>query len=143
MLLPRLAVCALLAATAVGAGGCAGATSSSAGGFTGAEKAVATTIDHLQDDVKAGDSDKVCSRDLAAPLVDRITRHASKSCASALDDPLKDVSDSTLKVSKGDITIDGDTATAHITSGSGSNKRKDTLTLVREGKSWKVSALGD
>jgi hypothetical protein len=142
MPVPRLAACALVAAAALGAGGCGTGSSSSAGDFTGTEKAVATTIDHLQDDVRGGDADKVCSRDLSTGLVDTITRKASKSCASALDDPLKDVSDSNLAVARGDITVAGNRATARITSGTGSDKRRDTLTFVRERGGWKLDGLG-
>src|ERR1700712_2714558 len=92
MNVPRSAACALAVAAALGAGGCASSNSSSAGDFTGAEKEVATTLDHLQSDIGGGNADKVCSRDLSTHLVDTITKKASKSCASALDDPLKDVS---------------------------------------------------
>jgi hypothetical protein len=142
MTVSRLAACALAAAVVLGAGGCAAQNSSSAGDFTGAEKQVATTLDHLQSDIRAGDAGKVCSRDLSKRLVDEITRKSSKSCASALDGPLKDVSDANLSVAKGDITVSGNRATARITSGSGSGKRRDTLTFVREGGGWKLDGLG-
>jgi hypothetical protein len=139
---PRSVACALVVAAALGAAGCTSTNGSSAGDFTGAEKEVATTIDHLQSDIRSSDADKVCSRDLSRRLVDQITKKSSKSCASALDDPLKDVSDANLDVKKGDITINGNRATARVTSGSGSDKRPDTLTFVRERGGWKLDGLG-
>jgi hypothetical protein len=142
MRVPPFAPCALVAAAALGVAGCTSTNGSSAGDFTGAEKEVATTIDHLQSDIRAGDADKVCSRDLSKRLVDTITRKASKSCASALDKPLKDVSDANLDVGKGAIAINGTRATARVISGSGSDKRRDTLTFVREGGGWKLDGLG-
>lgn len=142
MPVPRSAACALVVAAALGAGGCTSRNGDSAGDFTGTQKQVATTIDHLQSDIRDGDADKVCSRDLSTGLVDTITRKAAKSCASALDDPLKDVSDANLDVGRGAISISGNRATARITSGSGSDKRKDTLTFVRERGGWKLDGLG-
>jgi hypothetical protein len=142
MPVPRSAACALVVAAAVGVGGCTSTNGSSAGNFTGAEKGIATTIDHLQSDIRAGDAEKVCSRDLSKHLVDTITKKSSKSCASALDKPLKDVSDANLDVGKGAITINGNRATARVISGSGSDKRRDTLTFVREGGGWKLDGLG-
>jgi ABC-type glycerol-3-phosphate transport system substrate-binding protein len=50
----------------------------------------------------------------------------------------EDAKDPDVKVDK--VTVDGDKATAEITSGSGSTKgNKTTLTFVKEGDDWKLS----
>jgi hypothetical protein len=136
----RLLAVAALAATTVLATGCAGAQSNSAKGFTGRDKAVATTIDDLQSAGRKGDQAKICDQLLSAGLVAQIKRTRSTSCATAVDDVLKDVDSYDIKVKS--VRVIGQSATAGVESSDKNGKRPDTLSLVFEQGRWKISALG-
>lgn len=130
-------------------GACGAASGDSAGDFSGEAKQVVRTIDDLQDAGRKRDAEQICSRFLATPLVEKINANGKRTCASTLDESLKDVDAFDLKVVKNGVTVTGDTATAKVRSASGSKDRTDTLQLVREpqrrgGKTaqvWKLSAL--
>lgn len=128
---------------------CGAASSDSAKNFGGEAKAVATTIDDLAHAGSKRDGDQICSRYLASALVAKIKQSANTTCKSAIDQSLKDVDSFDLKVVKNGIKVNGNTATATVTSDSGTAKRTDILQLVKEpstsgGKTtqvWKLSAL--
>ncbi len=149
MVLPRLFAVSLSLVAAVAAGCGASGGTDSAKRFSGAEKAVATTIEDLQDAGRKGDAEEICSRFLSTELVGAIKAHGKRTCESTLDESLKDVDAFDLEVVEKGITISGRSATAKVKSDLGTGKRIDTLTLVQEprtsgGKTeqvWKLSAL--
>lgn len=149
MVLRRLSV-VLLAAGALLAGGC-GASSSknSAKKFSGQEKVVASTVEDIQSAGRKGDAEELCSRYLATALVTAIKTSGKRTCASTLNESLKDVDAFDLQVVDKGVTITGKTATVKVKSDAGTGSRIDTLTMVQEprtsgGKTmqvWKLSAL--
>ncbi len=149
MVLRRLPVVCLplLAVLASGCGAASG--TDSAKKFSGAEKDVASTIEDLQDAARKGDAEEICNRYLATTLVNAVKTNGKRTCASTLDESLKDVDAFDLEVVDKGITISGKTATAKVKSDAGTGSRIDTLTLVQEprtsgGKTtqvWKLSAL--
>lgn len=128
---------------------CGAASSDSAKNFGGEAKAVATTIDDLAKAGRKRDGDQICSRYLSSALVAKIKQSANTTCKSAVDQSLKDVDSFDLKVVDKGIKVMGSTATATVTSDSGTGKRTDMLQLVKEPSTsggrttqvWKLSAL--
>ena len=143
---PLLAAATL---TCLLAAGCGSATEDQASKFSGEPKAVATTIDDLQDAGSRRDADDICKL-MSAQLIARIRAASKQSCNDAVKESLKDVDAFKLEVEKNGITISGTTATAKVRTESGTkDDREDTLQLVKEdqregGKTvqkWKLSAL--
>ena len=139
--MPRRApIAAVLAALALAAGGCSSSGSGggdSSGDFKGAEHDVATTVEDLQSAGSKGDQDEVCSRLLAASLVDRLD--ARGGCGKVVDAALKDVDTSDLKVTS--VRITGTTATAAVTTDTGDHTKAATLRLVNERGRWRLSGF--
>lgn len=135
----RLRLLALAAATALAVAGCGTASSTvSTKGLQGQGKAVAQAIASLQSDAQSGDASKVCA-DLAPSLAKRLADGAGGSCADALSDQLKLISDYSLSVTS--IKITGDTATARVKDVAGGKTHHDTLRLVKVGGDWKIAGL--
>jgi hypothetical protein len=149
MVLRRLSVLCLPLVAVLAAGCGASGSEDSAKKFSGEQKAVATTIEDLQDAGRKGDAEEICSRFLATELVNAIKANGKRTCESTLDESLKDVDAFDLQVVDKGITISGKTATAKVKSDAGTGSRIDTLTLVQEprtsgGKTeqvWKLTAL--
>lgn len=136
---------ALLAATstliAVGATGCAGTSTVKDKEFTGEQGRVANTVRDLNDAYTDETNDDngartVCRTLLSKQLVAELSRNGG--CEKNARLALKDSDPIKLDVRK--IDIAGDTATVQarvkITD---KHERVDTLTLVREGNTWKFS----
>jgi hypothetical protein len=122
---------------AVGLSACAKSVSTA--GLKGEAKAAAETIKDLQSDVTAGDEKKVCRNDLAKPLVRKLGASGGD-CEKAIKDQLSQVDSFEITVEA--VQVSGSAATAHVRSTYSGHDRKGTLSLVKEGASWKVSALG-
>ena len=136
--MPRLIPLALALCAALAIAGCGTAgTTVSTSGLHGDAKAVADTVSSLQSDAQAGDAAKVCG-DLAPSLVKQLSR-GSRSCANALPDQLKVISDFSLSISS--VKVSGNTATARVKDVSAGKTHYDTLRLVKVGNAWKVSGL--
>ncbi len=60
-------------------------------------------------------------------------------CNTGVKEAFKDADSFDLTVD--DVTISGDAARVKVTSGTGSDKKTDTLELKREGATWKVDSL--
>ena len=124
----------LIALVAAGCGGAA----SSADDFDGEQKDVAEVVEDLQ---KAATDDaprKICDEILAASL-----RRQTSDCPKAVDEALKDADLYELEVTKvepAQITASTRTATATVESGRDGDQ-VEKITLVREGRAWKISAL--
>jgi hypothetical protein len=126
--------CAVL--LAVGLSACAKSVSTA--GLSGEAKAAAETIKDLQSDVTAGDEKKVCRNDLAKSLVTKLAASGG-GCEKAINDQLSQVDSFEITVQA--MQVSGSTATAHVKSTYSGHDRKGTLSLVKEGRRWKISAL--
>lgn len=127
----------LLALLALLAAGCGGATSS-AEQFEGEQKAVAETVEDLQQASVDDDAERICTRILAREL-----REAAGDCPKAIDEALADADTYDLEVTKvepAEITASTRTATATVESGRDGDQ-VERITLVREGREWRISQL--
>jgi hypothetical protein len=131
----RALACAPLLALALY--GCGSSVSTSS--FKGAQHEVAQTAANLQADATAGEPKKICANDLAAPVLARLG--GQKGCEKAIKDQLAETDSLELSVQSIQIDAAGTTATAHVKSTYAGNRRAGTITLVKEGGSWKVSAF--
>ena len=131
---------ALLVALPLALGACGQTQKDSAGDFRGDQKAVAQTVEDLQDASRERDEGKICSQLLAPALVDKIKAASNSTCEKVLKDSLRDVDSFELQVKK--VAIDGTTATATVTSDTGKKDRTDTLKLQKVGNAWKIATLG-
>jgi hypothetical protein len=131
-------LCALC--LAVGLAACSKTLSITA--FKGEEHAVAQTISNLQADVTAGDEQKICTNDLAAPVAARLNT-VPGGCKQAIKNQLTELDNFEVAVQSVHLTTKGalPTATAHVTSINGGKTKASTLSLVKEGGKWKVSSL--
>jgi hypothetical protein len=123
-------------------GGCAPANTGGVdtGNFTGAEKAVATTLDDLADAGKKRDGARVCADLLSKRLVDRLDGGGG-SCQTTLDDQLDDADVFTMDVAKDAITVNGNRAQAQVRSEFDGKKQDRTLHLVLEGRRWRLDGI--
>jgi outer membrane lipoprotein-sorting protein len=137
-----LRIVALLATLPLVLSACGQATKDSAEDFQGEQKAVAQAVEDLQSaSSKKDGQDKICTQLLAPALVTQIKTASKATCQSALKDTLRDADTFDLTVEK--VVVDGDKATATVTSDAGGGKdRTDTLELVKVGNAWKIATLG-
>ncbi len=118
--------------------GCGASTSSSAD-FEGEEKAVADQVEKIQSAGEARDAKQLCDEVLATALRDAIAA-AGSSCEVELDKAIRDADDFALEVE--DVTISGDTATATVRTGTGSDEQTRDFEFERDGSSWRATSLG-
>jgi hypothetical protein len=126
-----------LCALALAATGCGGAASS-ANDFDGEQKAVAEVVEDLQQAASDDEPRTICTQILAKSLSSQ-----TPDCPKAVDEALKDADLYELEVTKiepTDITPSTRTATATVESGRDGDQ-VEKITLVREGKGWKISQL--
>ena len=127
-----LTLIALLLATGTLAG-CTGANqNSSAGGFEGAERDVAQTIDDLK---SSRDPEEVCSR-LFTDAFAKSLEADGHDCVDEMQATIRDTANTDMDVD--DVTVTGDRATAKVSQGDTSA----TFELERSGESWQISSLG-
>jgi glycine/serine hydroxymethyltransferase len=125
----------LLALTATG---CAGAASDSAKEFKGEQAKVAAVIEQIEKAARADEPDLLCDKLLTEARL-ALVQKLGTNCKTGVKDAFKDADSFDITVEK--VTISGDSATAKVTSGRGSNEKSDTLELKREGTAWKVDSL--
>ena len=130
-----LALC-LLALTLTACG--SGTPRDSAEEFQGPERAVADAVEAMETAARDDDATEMCTKLLSERLLSALEQQGTN-CTTAVREAFKDASSKDLTVD--DVTISGDTATAKVTSGSGSKEKTDTLELERDGNAWKVSSL--
>jgi hypothetical protein len=118
--------------------GC-GASTSSSTDFEGEEKAVADQVEKIQSAGEARDAKQLCDDVLATELRDAIAA-AGSSCEVELDKAIRDADDFALEVQ--DVTISGDTATATVRTGTGSDEQTRDFEFERDGTSWRATSLG-
>src|SRR5687768_3377515 len=130
-----LALCFL--ALALSACGSA-APRDSAQEFSGAERAVADAVEAMETAARDDDAGELCTKLFSERLLTALKQQGTN-CTTAVSEAFDDASSKDLTVD--DVTISGDTATAKVTSGTGSNEKTDTLELERDGAAWKIASL--
>lgn len=132
----RLGALSLAGALALGLAACGETVAT--GSFKGEEEKVAQRISKFQSDASKGDERALCREDLAAPVTARLGASES-SCQRAIKDQLTQIEVFTLSIDS--ITLSGERASAVVKSTYAGKIRPSTLSLVKEGGSWKISAL--
>jgi hypothetical protein len=129
------------AVVAVALAGCTTQSSSndSSGKFRGDQRLVANTVEDFESAASKGDQDQICRDLLAKALVDRFAQHGG-TCEKAVDGALKDTDSFGLTVES--VTINGQEATARVKADRGKKDVQRTLTLVKQGPGWRISAFG-
>jgi hypothetical protein len=105
------------------------------GRFKGAERDVAQTVSDLTDAARDKDGGRACSQLLSRALVSSL----GPGCAKALKEQFDDAD--AFKLDVRSITVEGDRATARVTSDFDGHKRATTLPLVRERGGWRIDRL--
>ena len=131
---PALAFCVLALTLAA----CGAAPRDSAKDFSGAERAVADTVEELESAARKSDSDQVCTKLLADSLLATLKRKG-RNCTTAVKQAFDDADSVELTVD--DVSINAGKAVAKVTSGTGSKKKVDTLELEKAGAAWRISSL--
>jgi hypothetical protein len=134
-LLPTAALAALAVA------GCTTQTTSkdSSGKFTGDQRLVANTIEDFESAASKGDQDQICRELLAKPLIATYAKRGG-TCEQAVDGALKDTDSFGLTVES--VRITDTDATARVKADRGKKDIVQTMSLVKEGPSWRISAFG-
>ena len=122
---------------AVGVVACGNTVSTA--GFKGEEHAVAQAISNLQSDATAADQKKICASDLASAVIARLG--GTKGCEQAIKNQLAEIDSLEVKVQSITLGAGGATATTRVKSTYGGKRVYRTVTVVKEGGTWKVSGL--
>jgi hypothetical protein len=120
-------------------GGCGSAPEDSSKEFKGDERAVAAVVENLESTSRKDDEATICTKLLTPSLLGTLQKQGTN-CKTAVREALKDADSFDLQVD--DVTIRGTKASVKVTSGSGSNKKTDTLGLERLGNAWRIASLG-
>ncbi len=133
---PLALLCLPLSALALT--GCGNTVSTAS--FKGAQREVAQTIADFQAAATAGEEKKICTEDLAAPVVARLG--GTKRCEAAIKSQLTEVDSLEALVESVTLGPGGRTATAQVKSVHEGKKATSAVVLVDEGGKWKISGLG-
>jgi hypothetical protein len=125
------ALCVALGVSACG-------EASSTGSYKGESKNVAQTITNLQSDATSANASKLCSRDLAASVLEQLEA-GGDSCKKVLEGQLREIDTYSLTVES--ISVKGSAATAKVKGTWSGKERVHEVSFVKEGGSWKVSGL--
>ena len=131
---PALLLCVLVLSLAA----CGAEPRDSAKEFTGDERAVAAAVEDLESAARDNDTEAVCTKLFAQRLLSTLQQRRTD-CATAVEDAFRDAD--AMEITVDEVTISGDTARAKVTSGTGANKKTDTLELERVGADWRISSL--
>ena len=134
------------AALALALAGC-GTTSVSPSAFKGEKREVAQAIANLQSDLTSSDQKKICTNDLDAAVLARLSYAAGSNtgpaagCEQAIKKQLTVIDNLELAVDS--VTLKGagaqQSAQAEVRSIYEGSTRLSTLSLVKEGGKWKIS----
>jgi hypothetical protein len=129
-----------LVAAALLAGCTASSTSNDddTGKFSGDQRLVANTVEDFESAASKGDQDKICRDLLAKALVQQYAQRGG-TCEKAVDGALKDTDSFDLTVEK--VAISGQQATATVKADRGKKDINQSLTLVKQGAGWRISAF--
>jgi hypothetical protein len=131
----------LAAIVAVAVTGCATQTTSddSSGKFRGEQRLVANTVEDFESAASKGDQDQICRELLAKALIAEYARHGG-TCEKAVDGALRDSDSFGLTIES--VRIADAEATARVKADRGKKDVFRSLTLVKEGPGWRISAFG-
>jgi len=103
---------------------------------------VAQTIDNLSSAAASHDTAKICKTILATTLVSKLNQ-ASGGCQRAIGNQLDDTDNLDVTVVSNGVHVapTGQTATAQVKSTRSGHDHIDTLTLVSQNGSWRISGL--
>ncbi len=132
----RATTLALAPLLATGIAACGSTVST--GSYKGESQKVAQRISDFQSDAAAGEAQKLCGKDLASAVQARL-RAAGGNCVQALKNQLGAIDAYELTVKS--IAVHGASATASVKSTWSGKPRTSTMRLVKEGGSWKITAL--
>ncbi len=132
----RVLVLPCAALLALGVSAC-GTTAVSTSSFKGEAKEVAQAVANLQSNATAGEEQKICAADLAAPIVTRLG--GAKGCEIAIKNQLTEVD--SFEVTVESVHVAGARATANVKSIKSGKTWLSTLTLAKEAGKWKTSEL--
>lgn len=107
--------------------------------FKGEQHEVAQTISNLQADATAGEQKKICANDVSSTIVAKLG--GTKGCEAAIKAQVAEVDNLEVSIQSISIAPAGTTATAQVKSTVAGRPKPGTVSLVKEGKAWKVSAV--
>jgi hypothetical protein len=129
-------------ALALALGGCTAqrtGSSDSSTNFKGQPRLVANVIEDFESAASKNDHDAICRDMLASTLVRQIAQHAG-TCATGVEDALKDTDVFAITVKS--VRIAGNRATAGVTVDLGNRDRPQSMALTRQGPGWRISRFG-
>ena len=131
----------LAAIVTVAVAGCTTQTTSddSSGKFRGEQRLVANTVEDFESAASKGDQDQICRELLAKPLIAEYARRGG-TCEKVVDGVLRDSDSFGLTVQS--VRIAAARATARVKADRGKKDVIRSLTLVKEGPGWRISAFG-
>ena len=131
----------LAAIVTVAVAGCTTQTTSddSSGKFRGEQRLVANTVEDFESAASKGDQDQICRELLAKPLIAEYARRGG-TCEKVVDGVLRDSDSFGLTVQS--VRIAAAQATARVKADRGKKDVIRSLTLVKEGTGWRISAFG-
>jgi hypothetical protein len=132
---PLTLLCLPLAA--LGLAACGSTVSTSA--FKGEEQEVAQAISDLQSAATTGEQKKICAELLSATVVARLG--GAKGCEAAIKNQLAEIDNLDVSVQSVHLASGKTTATADVSSIYEGKTRAGKLSLVKEGKHWKIAGL--
>lgn len=107
--------------------------------FKGEQHEVAQTISNLQADATAGEQKKICANDVSSVIVAKLG--GTKGCEAAIKAQVAEVDNLEVSIQSISVAPAGTTATAQVKSTVAGKSKPGTVSLVKEGKTWKVSAV--
>lgn len=138
-MMARHAIAALCAPVlAMGVAACGNTVST--GSFKGEQQQVAQAVANLQSHATALEAKKICEDDLARVRVKQLNA-APGGCKAAIESQVKQIDNYATTVEAVAIGAGAKTATAKVKSVYAGKKGTQTLTLIKEGGSWKISGL--
>ena len=108
------------------------------GRFKGTSKDVAQALSDLSDAARRKDGQRACAQLLSRRIVDALDKAGG--CQKAMKDQFGDADVFTLDVKA--VQVNGDQATARVSSDFNGDKREATIPLVRESGDWRVDQVG-
>jgi hypothetical protein len=130
---------AALCVLAIAVVGCGGAASDSSKSFDGEKREVARTVEDLEKAGRDKSEKKICGELFSERLLASLKKQGTN-CTTAVKEALEDTDSFDLKVEE--VNLSGPSARVKVESGrAGSGEKTDTLTLDRDGSTWKISSL--
>jgi Putative lumazine-binding len=120
--------------------GCAAqsTTKDSSSKFRGDQRLVANTVEDFESAASKGDQGKICRDLLASKLVAQYAQHGG-TCEKAVDSALKDTDSFGLTVER--VSITGSQAAVSVKADRGKHDVQQSMTLVKQGQGWRISAF--